>query len=176
MKRPMKIGFALLLCAYAAALLFLPETGRDALRFSGENLLQSMVLLVPVFICVGLLEVWVSRETVTGLMGESSGLRGVLLSFAAGIVTAVPFYALLPVAGMLLGKGCSVRNVLLFLGASTGIRIPLLLFEAASLGWKFTLARLLLNVLAILLTAFGVDGLLSRKDKARMLERTNLPE
>ena len=53
--------------------------------------------------------------------------------------TAVPLYALLPVAGVLLKKGCRVSNVLIFLCASASIRIPLLFFEISSLGAPFTL-------------------------------------
>ena len=53
--------------------------------------------------------------------------------------TAVPLYALLPVAGVLLKEGCRVSNVLIFLCASTSIRIPLLFFEISSLGAPFTL-------------------------------------
>lgn len=53
--------------------------------------------------------------------------------------TAVPLYALLPVAGVLLKKGCRVSNVLIFLCTSASIRIPLLFFEISSLGAPFTL-------------------------------------
>jgi hypothetical protein len=68
------------------------------------------------------------------IMGDKSGARGALVALLLGVVTAVPLYALMPVAGVLLKKGSKIRNVLIFLCASASIRIPLLLFEISSLG------------------------------------------
>jgi uncharacterized membrane protein YraQ (UPF0718 family) len=44
------------------------------------------------------------------MMGNRSGLRGALIAFLLGTVTAVPLYALLPVAGTLLRKGSRIST------------------------------------------------------------------
>ncbi len=122
-------------------------------------------MLTPVFICVGLMDVWISREAMIKIMGAKSGLKGAVVALLLGVVTAVPLYALLPVAGVLLKKGSRIANVLLFLCASASIRIPLLLFEISSLGFAFTFIRFVLNVPIVFAIAFIIEKLLSEDDR-----------
>lgn len=63
------------------------------------------------------------------MMGDRSGLSGMGISLLLGMLTAVPVYALLPIAGLLLKKGGRISNVLIFLCSSVSIRIPLLLLR-----------------------------------------------
>lgn len=74
------------------------------------------------------------------------------------MITAVPLYVLLPVAGALLKKGSRVSNVLIFLCTSVSIRIPLLFFEISSLGVSFTLIRFGLNLLVVFAIAFIIEN------------------
>ena len=106
-----------------------PETGMTAFSFTERNFLNFVVMLAPVFILIGLMDVWIEREAMIRIMGSQSGLHGALLAFLLGTVTAVPLYALLPVAGVLLKKECRISNVLIFLCSSASVRVPLLLFE-----------------------------------------------
>lgn len=145
-----------------------PETGIAACSFSARNLVNVLVILAPIFILIGLMDIWVERARMIRIMGNQSGLRGTLIAFLLGSVTAVPIYALLPVAGVLLRKGCRIANVLIFLCASAAVRIPLLLFELSSLGWKFTMVRLAANIIVVFAIAFIADWLLSAKDKEQM--------
>ena len=99
------------------------------------------------------------------IMGANSGIKGIAIAVLAGMITAVPLYALLPIAGVLLKKGSRISNVLLFLCTSVSIRIPLLLFEISSLGVSFTLIRFALNLFTVFTIAFIIEKLLSDKDK-----------
>ena len=47
---------------------------------NGENLLEMASVLPPIFILLGLLDVWVERETMVRYMGEGSGLKGAALT------------------------------------------------------------------------------------------------
>ena len=135
----------------------------NALTFTGINFLNFLFMLTPIFICIGLMDVWIDRETMIKIMGEKSGFRGVLVALLLGVITAVHLYALLPVAGVLLKKGSKVSNVLIFLNSSASIRIPLLLFEISSLGWQFTFARFGLNIIVVFIIAFIIEKMLSEK-------------
>lgn len=42
--------------------LYDPEIGKTALAFSGKNFINFLFILTPVFICIGLMDVWVERE------------------------------------------------------------------------------------------------------------------
>jgi len=152
------------------ALIFFPQVGIKSIAFTWDNFENFLLTLFPVFICIGLLDVWVEKEAMLKIMGEKSGIRGVLLSFLTGMITAVPLYALLPVAGMLLKKGSKFSNVLIFICSCTSIRIPLLLFEVSSMGWKFTAISFLTNIFVVVIIAFLIDLILTEKDKKEIYD------
>ncbi|WFR54709.1 permease [Anaerocolumna sp. AGMB13025] len=147
-----------------------PQIGKQSFLFTTKNLFNFLFMLTPVFICIGLLDVWVEKETIIKIMGEKSGIKGVLIAFLLGVSTAVPLYALLPVAAMMLKKGSKITNVLIFICSSASIRIPLLLFEISSLGLKFTFVRFAVNIVVVLSIAFLIDFVLSEKDKISIFE------
>lgn len=152
-------------------LLFLkPDTGKQSFLFTGNNLISFILMLTPVFICIGVLDEWVDRDTMIKLMGEKSGIKGILIAFFFGIITAVPFYALLPIAAVIIKKGSRLSNVLIFICSSASIRIPLLLFEVTSMGFPFMLVRLILNICVVLIISFLIDKLLTNKDKEEIYQ------
>ena len=51
------------------------------------------------------MDVWIESDKMIKMMGDSSGLSGMGISLLLGMLTAVPVYALLPIAGLLLKKG-----------------------------------------------------------------------
>ncbi len=150
-----------------------PQVGKTALSFSGNNFANFIFILTPVFICVGLMDLWVEREKMIQIMGANSGIKGITIAVLAGMITVVPLYALLPIAGVLLKKGSRISNVLLFLCTSVSIRIPLPLFEISSLGVSFTLIRFGLNLLAVFAIAFIIERLLSNRDKKAIYENAD---
>jgi hypothetical protein len=50
-------------------------------------------------------------------------------------------YGALPVAVALWRKGTAPRNVFIYPGAVSALKIPMLAFEVALLGWQFSLVR-----------------------------------
>lgn len=162
--------FAVVLLVNLITILFYPQTGITSLTFMFKNLLNFLFMLTPIFVCIGLMDVWIERETIIKLMGDKSGLKGMIISLLLGMVTAVPLYALLPVAGILLKKDSRISNVLLFLCSSASIRIPLLLFEISSLGWIFTLVRFVLNIAVVFAVVLIINKMLSEEDKNAIYE------
>ncbi len=104
------------------------------------------------------------------LMGEKSGYVGMLLAFLLGSAAAGPLYAAFPLAGVLLKKGSKLSNVLIFIGAWSTTKIPMLLFEYSAMGWKFTLIRFIINIPGIILIAYITEKLLSKKEKEMLYE------
>lgn len=153
--------------------LYDPQIGKTALVFSVKNVINFLFILTPVFVCIGLMDVWVEREKMIRIMGADSGIKGIVVAMLSGMITAVPLYALLPVAGVLLKKGSRISNVLIFLCASASIRIPLLFFEISSLGAPFTLSRFGLNLLVVFAIAFIIEKLLSDQDKKTIYENAD---
>lgn len=152
--------FLVLLAVNLVIMAVMPQKGVASFRITGNNLLDMLSVLPPIFILLGLLDVWVKRETMMKLMGEKAGLMGILVAFTMGSVAAGPLYAAFPVATVLLKKGGSLFNVLVFIGAWSTTKIPLLLFEATSMGPAFMLTRFLIDIPGILLIAWVSHRLL----------------
>lgn len=149
------------------------ELGVSSFLKTKSSLIEMLKVVPPIFILLGLMDVWVERETLMKLMGKGSGFVGMLVSFLLGSVAAGPLYAAFPIAGILLKKGAKLSNIFIFIGAWSTTKIPLLLFEASSLGLKFTLVRLSLNIIGIGMIAFFSEKLLKSKDIKEIYELNN---
>jgi len=147
------------------------EAGARAVDVTLSNLKEMLLVLPPIFIILGLLDVWVPREQMIKLMGEGSGWRGMLLAFLLGSAAAGPLYAAFPVAQVLLKKGASMRNVLILIGAWSTTKIPMLMFELTSMGARFTLTRFIVDLGGILLIALLLEQFMKDKDRDEILAK-----
>jgi uncharacterized membrane protein YraQ (UPF0718 family) len=157
--------FIALLIINGVLLYLYPEVGRKSWNVSWSSFLQMIAFIPPIFILLGLLDVWVDRQTMIKLMGENSGFLGIAIAFVLGSVAAGPLYAAFPIAGVLLKKGSKFSNILVFIGAWSTTKIPMLLFETSAMGWKFMLTRFVIDIPGIALIAFLTDRILSNQDK-----------
>jgi uncharacterized membrane protein YraQ (UPF0718 family) len=156
--------FILLLVINIGLLFVTPHLGASSFKLTWQNLLEMLSVVPPIFILLGLLDVWVKRETMIKIMGEKSRFVGILIAFLLGSAAAGPLYAAFPVAGMLMKKGSSFTNVLIFISAWSTTKIPLLLFEASSMGWTFMLLRFAIDIPVIILIALITGRLLRQTE------------
>ena len=134
---------------------------------------EMLLVLPPIFILIGLLDVWIPKETMIRLMGEGSGFKGILLAFLFGTVAAGPLYAAFPVAIVFMKKHVKFSNIIILMGAWGATKIPMLLFEMTALGFKFALLRLVINIPVIIIIAY-VMGILIKKDEIEAIyEKAN---
>lgn len=157
--------FLVLLALNVLVLAVSAEIGHQSFKITWANAAEMLTVIPPIFIMLGLLDVWVERETMIRLMGEKSGVIGVLLAFALGSAAAGPLYAAFPIAGVLLKKGSKFSNVLIFIGAWSTTKVPMLLFEATSMGWTFMITRFLINIPGILLIAAMTERFISHEER-----------
>lgn len=132
--------------------------GMKAMDITVYSLKEMVFVIPPVFVLLGLLDVWVPKETMVKYMGEGSGIKGVFLSIFIGSAAAGPLYGAFPVAAVFMKKGVKFSNIIIFLGAWSTTKIPMFLFEIASLGTKFALSRLIIDILGIII----ISGIISR--------------
>ncbi len=160
--------FLILFAVNLLLLIFAPDLGTKAVSITQNNLWEMLSVIPPIFILLGLFDVWVKKETMVKYMGEGSGLIGILIAFFLGSAAAGPLYAAFPVAGILLKKGSKISNVLIFIGAWSTMKIPLLMFETNALGLEFSMLRLGMNIFGILIISFVIDNLLKEKDRVEL--------
>lgn len=153
------------------------DLGIKALGNAGDQFVQMLLIIPPVFILLGLLDVWVPRETMIKYMGENSGIKGIILAFLIGSAAAGPLYGAFPVAAVFMKKGVKFSNILIFIGAWSTTKIPMILFEVSALGLKFALTRLLVDIPGIIIIALVLSKLTSKEevkvmyDKAREIQK-----
>lgn len=147
-----------------------PALGIQIYGAALENILGMLGVLPPIFILIGLLDVWVKKETMVKYMGKDSGIVGILLGFFLGSAAAGPLYGAFPVAGVFLNKGSRLANVWIIVGAWASMKIPLLLFEVSAMGIKFTLIRFVMDVFGVLIIAFAMEKILTEDDERQIYE------
>lgn len=110
-----------------------------ALNNTVKHILNMLIIVPPIFILIGLFDVWVPRETVINLMGEQSGIKGMALAFFLGAFSAGPTIAAFPVALIMVKKGAKYSNVLFFLMTWSSLKIPILFYQISTLGFHFSM-------------------------------------
>jgi len=160
----------MLLLAVLLGVVFPQKQGAIVHNMLGN--VREVVSVIPaIFILMGLADVYVPRETVVKYMGETSIFVGGFLAVLLGSLAAGPLYAAFPIASMMLRKGASFFNVMVFLGAWSTLKVPLFLFETTSLGAAFSVTRWVTNVFVILAIAAVINATVSVKEKEAIVER-----
>lgn len=126
---------------------------------------KEMILFLPLmFIFIGLFDVWVPRERIQKHIGQESGWKGTGLVILLATLQAGPLYGAFPFAYILWKKGCSIRNVFIYLGAFSTIKIPMITFEIGFLGLKFSLLRTIITLPIFILLGFIMEWYLKDKN------------
>ncbi len=172
MKAILKRYRAFIITAVAIGVLTLANSqiGLKAVSISAYSFKEMLLVIPPVFVLLGLLDVWVPRETMIKYMGEGSGLKGIVLSFLLGSAAAGPLYGAFPIAAVFMKKGVKFSNILIFIGAWSTTKIPMFLFEMASLGSKFALTRLAIDIPGIIIISYILSKLISKQEIEKIYE------
>lgn len=163
-------GFILVLIALILLVIFNRQLGLKTLRITANSVKEMLLIIPPVFILLGLLDVWVPRETMVKYMGEGSGFKGIILAIIIGSAAAGPLYGAFPVASVFMKKGVRFTNILIFIGAWSTTKIPMFLFEMAALGNTFAITRLLIDIPGIIIIAFLLSKLVSPQEIQAMYD------
>ncbi len=154
--------------------IFNHNLGMKALSITAYSFKEMIMVIPPVFVLLGLLDMWVPRETMIKYMGEGSGVTGIVLSILIGSAAAGPLYGAFPVAAVFMKKGVKFSNVLIFIGAWSTTKIPMLIFEMTSLGTKFAITRLLVDIPGIIIIAYVLSKLISKDEIKKIYEEAEL--
>jgi uncharacterized membrane protein YraQ (UPF0718 family) len=160
--------FIIALFILGIVFIFNVNMGIKAVSTLTFSLKEMAMVLPPIFILLGLLDVWVSKEKMIKYVGEGSGIKGIIIVFVLGSVAAGPLYAAFPVAAVLMKKGAKFSNVLIFIGAWSTTKIPMFLFEMSSMGIKFAVTRLLVDIPGIIIIAYAIYFMISKKEREKI--------
>ena len=149
------------------------DLGLKSFNIAFASFKQMLQVVPPIMIILALIDVWIPRETMMKYMGDNSGIKGVSLAMLIGSIAAGPMYAAFPFTKVLLKKGVKFSNIIIFMNAWCVTKISTLMFEFSSLGYKFTLARLLIDIPGVIIMGYLVQFLMP-KDELDRLYKDNL--
>lgn len=135
-----------------------------ALENTAFNIWSMLLIVPPIFLLIGLFDVWVPRETVIKLMGEKSGMKGMALAFFLGAFSAGPTIAAFPLALMMMKKGAKYSNVIFFLMVWSSLKLPIVFYQITTIGLKLSLIINFTMLFVFIIGAFLTEKILTKDE------------
>lgn len=161
--------FLILTISLFILIIFKNDLGINIFNNAKDSFIQMIEVLPPIMLLLGLMDEWVSRESMMKYMGEDSSILGIVLSIALAAFAAGPMYAAFPFTAVLLKKGVKFSNIIIFMNAWCVIKISTLLFEISALGYKFTFYRFLIDLIGVIVMGYLVDYIVNKLPKKEIL-------
>ena len=149
---------ALVLVAYGILFAIMPDKAYVGLK-SSANIALSMILpLSLVFILMLVLNLFLKPAQIVKFLGREAGIKGVILSAVAGIISAGPIYAWYPLLKDLREKGAANTFLAIFLG-NRAVKPFLLPIMISYFGWIYVLILTVFTLLGSILVGYFVGAL-----------------
>ncbi len=121
--------------------------------------IELLKIMPPVFVLVGLFEVWVPRAVIEKHLGDARHFMAYIWVLLLAMTTIGGLFVAFPIAQSLEGKGASKPVVLTYLTGATIVRLPMTIFEATFLGLRFTAVRWTCALVLTLVSSFILSRL-----------------
>lgn len=123
----------------------LPGKGLLIGRVAYDAFAKAIKIIIAVFFIIGLIQVWLSPQTLSRVLGKEAGWKRFILASVVPIFIGGSLFTIFPLLKTLREKGASVAAILAFITAWGG-KAPLLPLEIHFLGWRFAVARISLII------------------------------
>jgi uncharacterized membrane protein YraQ (UPF0718 family) len=138
--------------------------GEEIVRNFASFSLDMLKIIPGAFILIGLFDVWVKKETVEKHLGEESGFRGYVWVILLAGATVGGLYVAFPVAYSMYSKGARLSVIFTYVGAAAVCRIPMTIFEASFLGISFSIIRLAVSLILVIISAMLFGNYLKKRN------------
>ena len=133
------------LAIWGAATLLAPSAGKVVTHAVYDTFAKVIKIALAVFVIVGLIQVWLTPQQVSRVLGKQAGWKGLLLASSIPMLVGGSLFMIFPLMKTLREKGARIAAVLAFVSAWSG-KAPLLPLEIEFLGWRFAVLRIVLVV------------------------------
>lgn len=116
---------------------------------SFENILP---LFLAILLIIGIIFAILSPQVISKIIGQKSGLIGIVFAAIIGSCTVIPGFVTFPLAATLLKNGAGMIQIIVFISTSVMIGVITIPVEVRYFGKKVTYLR---NSLALIF-AFGI--------------------
>jgi uncharacterized membrane protein YraQ (UPF0718 family) len=150
------------LVVYAILFLVSPDKAGQAIKSSGNVFLGMLIPLGLVFVIMLLINLFLKPAAVAKFLGKGSGIKGVVLSVVAGIISTGPIYAWYPLLKDLREKGAGESSIAIFL-YNRAVKPFLLPVMIGYFGWIYVVILTIIVVVASVIVGFSVSIFTSSK-------------
>ena len=147
---------------YCILFLLAPDKALIAFRASMSIFMRICIAFSLVFFLIFALNLFLKPSHLTSLLGKESGIKGVIVSALAGIISVGPIYAWYPLLKELKARGAKNSLIAIFLN-NRAVKPVLLPIMISYFGWIYVLIFSLATILGSLLCGFLV-GLSTKED------------
>ena len=103
-----------------------------------ENIMPA---LLGVLTLIGLVLTVLSPKVITAVLGQNTGIWGMILTSLIGAITLIPAFVAFPMAASLLTGGAGIMQIVVFVSTLTMVGTVTAPLEAKYFGWKATVLR-----------------------------------
>lgn len=118
---------------------------------SFENILPQ---LLGVILLVGIMMSFLDPDTISNLIGDSSGWVGIAMAGIVGSITLIPAFVAFPTAALLLENGAGLMQIAAFVSTLMMVGIMTFPLEVSFFGRKSTILRNMLAFVFSFIVAF----------------------
>jgi uncharacterized membrane protein YraQ (UPF0718 family) len=152
----------IMLAVYGILFIVIPDNALLAFKSSANIFLNMLIPLGMIFVLMLLINLFVKPARVVKFLGKGSGIKGIILSAAAGIISTGPIYVWYPLLKDLREKGARDSSIAIFL-YNRAVKPFLLPVMIAYFGWLYVVVLTLLTVLGSIAVGYSLN-ILTRKE------------
>lgn len=145
-----------ILAIYAVLFAVSPDKAVLAIYSSGNVFLNMLIPLGLVFVIILLINLFLKPAAVARFLGKGSGIKGIALSAASGIISTGPIYAWYPLLKDLKEKGAGESSIAIFL-YNRAVKPFLLPVMISYFGWLYAVTLIILTILGSVVIGISVD-------------------
>jgi uncharacterized membrane protein YraQ (UPF0718 family) len=121
---------------------------KKAIKIGYKSFLKILPALIAIMLFVGVVLTVLSTETISMILGEESGVLGVLIALVIGSITFMPSFVAFPLGANLLSHGAGYPQIAAFISSLMAVGFVSLGLEIQYFGKSSALLRNLFAIVA----------------------------
>ena len=131
-----------------------------SLKIALMSFIKMLPMLIIVVLIIGLTLGFLSGETISSILGNQSGVFGIIITGLFGAILQIPALFAFPLSASLLKKGASITIIVTFVTTLTMVGIVTLPLEIKELGKKFAILRNVFSFIIAIIIALIMGAIL----------------
>lgn len=151
------VFWGLTIAAYGVITIVHPAWAKEGLSSTGDMLLQALPWMIVSMLGAGLVSQFINPAAIARRLGHGTGLVGIVLGAALGVMGTGSRWAVYPLASSLLAADAKAGAVFAFLTSWQLVSLPRLPAEIPFLGLNFTIIRAMVSFTVAVIGGFFID-------------------